>query len=258
MDRLSSAFSSLGYGDKYQDDEYGGERKSATEGHHRSGGYGDKYQDDEYGGERKSATEGHYRSGGYGDKDQEDQYGGERKSAAEGHHGKPEGHYGKPGHAAPTTSELMSSAKIVAEAAKSSMNKGGGEKIDRARVSEAASNILSAAAHYGKLDEKEGLGSYVRRAEDMLHKYGSGGGGSGGGGSHYSSESHNSGGGGHYSSESHKHGVGKERRDDDENYPVSGEHETKKKHGKKDEEEEEGGSGGFGDYLKVAQGFLKK
>ena len=195
----------------------------------------DKDQEDQYGGERKSATEGRHGSGGYGDKDQEDQYGGERKSATEGLHG-------KPGRAAPTTSELMSSAKIVAEAAKSSMNKGGDENIDRARVSEAASNILSGAAHYGKLDEKEGLGSYVGKAEDMLRKYGSGSdGGSGGGGSHNSSESY-------------KSSVGKERRDDDENYPVSGEHETRKK----EDEEEEGGSGGVGGYLKVAQGFLKK
>ncbi|KAB2624481.1 hornerin [Pyrus ussuriensis x Pyrus communis] len=229
MDRLSAAFSSGGYGDKDQEDQYGGERKSATEGRHGSGGYGDKDQEDQYGGERKSTTEGRHGSGGYGDKDQEDQYGGERKSATEGLHG-------KPGRTAPTTSELMSSAKIVAEAAKSSMNKEGDENIDRARVSEAASNILSGAAHYGKLDEKEGLGSYVGKAEDMLRKYGSGGGGS------------------HNSSESYKSSVGKERRDDDENYPVSGEHETRKK----EDEEEEGGSGGVGGYLKVAQGFLKK
>ncbi|KAM1082253.1 hypothetical protein ACFX13_021275 [Malus domestica] len=239
MDRLSAAFSSGGYGDKDQEDQYGGERKSATEGRHGSGGYGDKDQEDQYGGERKSATEGRHGSGGYGDKDQEDQYGGERKSATEGHHG-------KPGRAPPTTSELMSSAKIVAEAAKSSMNKGGDENIDRARVSEAASNILSGAAHYGKLDEKEGLGSYVGKAEDMLRKYGSGGDGESGGG------------GSHNSSESFKSSMGKERRDDDENYPVSGEHETKKKPSKKEDEEEEGGSGGVGDYLKVAQGFLKK
>lgn len=164
---------------------------------------------------------------GYEDEEyQEDQYR-ERKAptgTVTGAHPDKHAAGGKPAKGAkPSTSELMSSAKIIAGVAK-------GEKVDKAKVCEAASNILDAASSYGGLNEKEGLGSYVSKAEDMLRKYGSGGSGGGSGGET----------------------AGKEKKQHDSG---SGEHETKKKPSKNDEDE--GGSGGFGDYFKVAQGFLK-
>ncbi|XP_028762041.1 nodulin-related protein 1-like [Neltuma alba] len=74
-----------------------------------------------------------------------------------------------------STSELMSSAKVVAEAAKSGFGKESGS-MDKAKVAEAAGDLLGGARQYGKLEEK-GAGQYVEKAEDYLHKYGSGGGG---------------------------------------------------------------------------------
>ncbi|XP_028762043.1 nodulin-related protein 1 [Neltuma alba] len=79
------------------------------------------------------------------------------------------------GHQQYSTSELMSSAKVVAEAAQSGFGKESGS-VDKAKVAEAAGDLLGAARQYGKLDEK-GVGQYVEKAEDYLEKYGSGGGG---------------------------------------------------------------------------------
>ncbi|KAM0983826.1 hypothetical protein ACFX2C_011314 [Malus domestica] len=123
----------------------------------------------------------------------------------------------------PSMGEVMSSAKIVAGAAK-------GEKYDKAEVCKAASTVLSAASAYGGLDEKEGMGSYIGKAEGLLRKYG-GGGTEAEGGGHKTSHSS--------ASESEESPKGK------------------KKHTKKDDGEEEGGHGKFGGYLKMAQGFMK-
>ncbi|XP_059648798.1 nodulin-related protein 1-like [Cornus florida] len=122
----------------------------------------------------------------------------------------------------PTNAELMSSAKIVADAAKSSLGKDSSE-VDKAKVAGATANLLNAANHYGKLDEK-GYGKYIDKAEDYLEKY-----------SHTSTTT-TTGGHGHSTtttttttshSSSHSGGEGKT-------------------------------GGGYGDYLKMAQGFLKK
>ncbi|KAF8097151.1 hypothetical protein N665_0293s0001 [Sinapis alba] len=143
----------------------------------------------------------------------------------------------KPAHAGPTThsghrpatnAELMASAKIVAEAAQAAA-RSETDKLDKAKVAGATADILDAASRYGKFDEKSGVGQYLEKAESYLHKY-------------ESSHSHSSGGGSHGGvggGGSHGGGAGE---------PV----------GKKgDEKSGSGGSHGFGDYAKMAQGFMK-
>lgn len=72
-----------------------------------------------------------------------------------------------------STSELMASAKIVAEAAQSSLGKGSADQkpMDKAKVAEAAGDLLDAVGQYAKLDDQKGVGSYVDKAADYLHKY---------------------------------------------------------------------------------------
>lgn len=72
-----------------------------------------------------------------------------------------------------STSELMASAKIVAEAAQSSLGKGSADKkpLDKAKVAEAAADLLDAVGQYAKLDDQKGLGQYVDKAADYLHGY---------------------------------------------------------------------------------------
>ncbi|KAJ0095902.1 hypothetical protein Patl1_16731 [Pistacia atlantica] len=74
-------------------------------------------------------------------------------------------------HHQASSSELLSSAKLMAEAAKSSFNHES-DKVDKGRVAGAAANLLDAASHYGKLEEKS-FGKYVEKAENYLHQYGS-------------------------------------------------------------------------------------
>ncbi|CAN4124565.1 unnamed protein product [Withania somnifera] len=71
-----------------------------------------------------------------------------------------------------STAELFSSAKVLAEAAQSQLNKDSAP-IDNKKVAEAAADVLDAAQKYGKLDETQGIGQYVEKAETYLHKYGS-------------------------------------------------------------------------------------
>ncbi|KAF8117587.1 hypothetical protein N665_0009s0107 [Sinapis alba] len=122
-------------------------------------------------------------------------------------------------HKPATNAELMASAKIVAEAAQAA-SRNETDKLDKAKVAGATADILDAAQRYGKLDEKSGIGQYLEKAENYLHKY-------------ESSHSHSSGGGG-------THGG------------VSGEPAAKK-----EDEKSGGGSHGLGDYAKMAQGFMK-
>ncbi|GAA0152238.1 hypothetical protein LIER_37452 [Lithospermum erythrorhizon] len=68
----------------------------------------------------------------------------------------------------PSTTELMSSAKVVADAAKAKMSN---QEFDQHKAAEAAADVLDGASHYGKLDESQGLGKMVNQAEDYLHKY---------------------------------------------------------------------------------------
>ncbi|KMT08991.1 hypothetical protein BVRB_6g137020 [Beta vulgaris subsp. vulgaris] len=63
-------------------------------------------------------------------------------------------------HEAASNSDLMASAKTVAEAAQLACTQKT-DQIDKAKVSEAAEDVLEAAKSYGKLDDKSGVGQYV-------------------------------------------------------------------------------------------------
>nr|AGU69247.1 salinity-induced protein [Salicornia brachiata] len=80
-----------------------------------------------------------------------------------------EGEAAKTEHGAPkSTSELMASAKTVAEAAQFACTQQT-DKIDKAKVAGAAEDVLEATKSYGKLDENSGVGQYVTKAEGYLH-----------------------------------------------------------------------------------------
>lgn len=123
-------------------------------------------------------------------------------------------------HKQPSTSELMTSAKVVAGAAKATIGHTK-EEIDKVKVAGAAGDLLSGVKHYGKLEENVGLGKYVGKAETYLHKYES---------------SHSSSVGGPTVAGAGSAGVGKEKKKDGHG-----------SHG-----------GGVSDYFKMAEGFLKK
>ncbi|KAF5764098.1 hypothetical protein HanXRQr2_Chr15g0688091 [Helianthus annuus] len=64
----------------------------------------------------------------------------------------------------PSNSELMASAKVMSDAV-------AGKETDPGKIAGAAADILDAAANYGKLDDKQGLGMYMDQTADYLHKY---------------------------------------------------------------------------------------
>ncbi|CAI8617598.1 unnamed protein product [Vicia faba] len=71
-----------------------------------------------------------------------------------------------------STSELMASAKVVAEAAQSGFGPGAdGKAVDKGKVADAAADLLDAVGDYAKLDDQKGLGQYVDKAADYLHHY---------------------------------------------------------------------------------------
>ncbi|KAM7487479.1 hypothetical protein LguiB_024963 [Lonicera macranthoides] len=84
-------------------------------------------------------------------------------------HNKPTTTHPQKHHPKPTNSELLQSAKLVAEAAQATLRHES-DKVEKAKVAGAAADLLNAASTYGKLDEK-GLGKYLDKAEDYLHKY---------------------------------------------------------------------------------------
>ena len=131
--------------------------------------------------------------------------GGNDKPAAEGHHGGAgEKH---------STTELLTSAKVVADAAKSAAS-GATDKVDKGKAAGAASDLLDAASDYGKLSDK-GYGSYVDKAQGYLHQYETKGAA-----------------------------------------PKPSDHHADEK--KTEGHDGKSESGGAGDYLKMAQGFLGK
>ncbi|XP_031269393.1 nodulin-related protein 1-like [Pistacia vera] len=125
-----------------------------------------------------------------------------------------------------SSSELLSSAKLMAEAAKSSFNHES-DKVDKGRVAGAAANLLDAASHYGKLEEKS-FGKYVEKAEKYLHQYGS---------SHSTTTTTTA-----------------------NAAPNSAHHASPATaHSSFASSDDDGKSGsGYGDYFKMAEGFLKK
>ncbi|QHO16434.1 hypothetical protein S83_032576 [Arachis hypogaea] len=52
-----------------------------------------------------------------------------------------------------STSELFSSAKVVAETAQANIS-GEADKVDKAKAANAAGDLLDAAGQYGKLDDQ--------------------------------------------------------------------------------------------------------
>lgn len=128
-------------------------------------------------------------------------------------------------HHQPSNSELMASAKLLAGAAQSSMGNES-NKIDKARVAGAAADLLEAASQYGKLEEKS-YGKYVEKAETYLHQYGHS--------TTTTTTTDSSGNTAHKTTTTH----------------------TESHSGGGDGHSADSGSG-YGDYLKMAQGFLKK
>ncbi|KAJ7943381.1 putative Nodulin-related protein 1 [Quillaja saponaria] len=129
-----------------------------------------------------------------------------------------------------SNSELFSSAKLVAEAARCSFNKEN-DKVDKGKAAGAAADLLDAASHYGKLEEKS-FGKYVDKAENYLHQYHS---------SHSLTNTTTTD-SGHPNTTTHS------------GHPNTTTHSSKPDSGGDHENSESG----YGDYLKIAQGFLKK
>lgn len=122
-------------------------------------------------------------------------------------------------HPTPTKAELMSSAKLLGGAAKAKFHHEPNEanKANKAEMAGAAADLLNAASHYGKLEDK-GMGKYVGKAEDYLHKY-------------HTSHSQTAAG-----SAQHLHSSGHSGSNN------QGDHH----------------SGGYGEYVKMAEGIFKK
>lgn len=77
---------------------------------------------------------------------------------------------GSSDHPEPSQAELLSSARVVADAAKNAFQKEPSQ-VDNTKVAGAAADLLDAAERYGKLDTSSGIGSYVEKAENYLHQY---------------------------------------------------------------------------------------
>lgn len=129
----------------------------------------------------------------------------------------------------PSKSELLSSAKLVAGAAKATLHHEK-EKVDKAKVAGAAADLLGAASHYGKLEGKS-YGKLVHKAENYLHSY-------------HSSHSSNT-----TATSAAAHSTSSSTGAGHDHVPSSGQSGD---HGGKKVE------GGFDDYLKLAEGLLKK
>lgn len=169
--------------------------------------------------------------------------------------------YGGRSHQQHSSSELLSSAKLVAEAAQSTFRHES-HKVDKVKVAHAAGDLVEAASQYGKLDEK-GFGKYLDKAEDYLHHYGGAGATTthGGYSAHPTPGSHST-----KPDQSHSHGGHDQSGGGYGDYlklaqgymksdSAADSHSSKtESHG----DGQSGGGGGFGDYLKLAEGFLKK
>ncbi|KAF3944017.1 hypothetical protein CMV_029474 [Castanea mollissima] len=136
-------------------------------------------------------------------------------------------------HHQPSNAELMASAKLLAEACQTTVSQGAG-KVDKAMVAGAACDIFEAASSYGKLEETS-YGKYVEKAETYLDQYGN------------------------PSSKSQSHSTTTTSTPSHSSNPStttgSKPHSTA---GGGDHESEGNTESGTGDYVKMAQGFLKK
>ena len=127
-----------------------------------------------------------------------------------------------------SSSDLFSSAKVLADAARSAVSHDGGTTFDKSKVAEASEDLLDAASEYGKLKQK-GYGSYVDKAQGYLHQF-------------HSSDQKPT-----HPSPPHE---GKPTPEEKPTDPV--EQSTPEEH------KSSGGFGGFGDYVNIAEGFFKK
>jgi hypothetical protein len=73
-----------------------------------------------------------------------------------------------------SSGDLMSSAKVVSEAAQSAFETKSVENIDKEKVAGASAEILDSASKYAKLEDKP-AGQYLEKAEVYLKQYSSGG-----------------------------------------------------------------------------------
>lgn len=142
------------------------------------------------------------------------------------HKKKPEGHAQKP---PPSTGDLLSSAKVVADAAKASLRREA-DGVDKGRVAGAAADLLDAASHYGKLEEKN-LGKYVEKAEGYLREY------------HSSHTAHSTAAGAQSSASAASHSSSPHSGGGTHSAAAAGAGGG-------------GGGGGYGEYVKMAQGLL--
>ncbi|KAI3720202.1 hypothetical protein L6452_21115 [Arctium lappa] len=69
-----------------------------------------------------------------------------------------------------SASEIMSSAKLVAEASKYATSNQT-DKIDKPKTVGATADIIDATEKYGNNDETKGVGPYLKNARDYLHDY---------------------------------------------------------------------------------------
>lgn len=139
------------------------------------------------------------------------------------------GDNGSDGHRKPSKSELLSSAKVVADAAR----RRGENRVDKAEVAGAAANLLQAASEYGKLEDKP-LGKYMEKAENHLRQYHN---------SHSTTTTTNN------TGTSTNHPAGKDNG-----------HYSSVNSGGGDQDHHQGGGGGKGkyeDYIKLAEGLAE-
>ncbi|KAD7116520.1 hypothetical protein E3N88_03788 [Mikania micrantha] len=69
-----------------------------------------------------------------------------------------------------SNTDLVSSAKLVAEAAQCAATNQT-DKIDKPKVAGATADLLDSVKQYGKFDESQGVGQYIKQADDYLHQY---------------------------------------------------------------------------------------
>ncbi|KAM3706859.1 hypothetical protein ACJW31_03G183200 [Castanea mollissima] len=138
-------------------------------------------------------------------------------------------------HHQPSNAELMASAKVLAEAGQTTISQGA-DKVDKARVAGAAGDLLEAASSYGKL-EQTSYGKYVEKAETYLDQYGN---------PSSKSQSHST---TTTTTTTPSHSSTPSTTTDSEPHSAAG---------GGDHEIEGNTESGAGDYLKMAQGFLKK
>lgn len=124
-------------------------------------------------------------------------------------------------HQPKSSSELFASAKVMAESAQAAYGK---KTVDKEEAADAASDLLGGARQYGKLDEGQ-FGQYVEKAEIYLDKYQSS--------DQPSAATHGG--------------------------ATAGDGATAKKQSEGTaHSSSEQSEGGYGEYFKVAEGFMKK